>query len=244
MESIDHNEFESIILEIHDTVIIPNNVLGAYYKIALWWMPQNLTNEQSTLIHVMTWCHCNCRKLQIADWLAKLYITPDKMLSELSQWLSERLCYLLLQIHLKYHCLALSFQSYHIIRLECSAVMMRLWPENPFCMTAPLWEVPPSHQRIPINGLVMSCLMLWLLLAWASCWTNSWVAGKLRSMTLMWCHYNISGALSDCVEDDFPYDMSSDANSGFLDGVYQVIKWQAFTPNKWCSLLDGTGKEL
>lgn len=44
--------------------------------------------------------------------------------------------------------------------------------------------------------------------------------------------------LIDCTEDDF-YDPQM-----FMDGAFQVIKWQAFQQNKWSLLLDEHGKEL
>ena len=34
-----------------------NSSLGTCCEISLMWMPQNLTNEKSTLIQVMAWCH-------------------------------------------------------------------------------------------------------------------------------------------------------------------------------------------
>ncbi len=58
------------------------------------------------------------------------------------------------------------------------------------------------------------------------------------------CHV-ISGVsgLADC-DDDFGYELPPDPNSMFLDGTYQVIKWQAFQASKWAVLLDQNGKEL
>ena len=37
-------------------LIIQNSSLGAHCGIAVRWMPQNLTNEKSTLVQVMAWC--------------------------------------------------------------------------------------------------------------------------------------------------------------------------------------------
>ena len=37
--------------------IIPNNSLGTLSEIALSWMPEDLPNKKSTLVHVMVWCH-------------------------------------------------------------------------------------------------------------------------------------------------------------------------------------------
>ena len=39
------------------TPIIMKKSVGIPYIIAFKWMPQNHTNEKSTLIHVMAWCH-------------------------------------------------------------------------------------------------------------------------------------------------------------------------------------------
>ena len=47
----------------------------------------------------------------------------------------------------------------------------------------------------------------------------------------------------DC-DDDFNYDLGPDPNSVFLDGTYQVIKWQAFQASKWAVLLDERGNDL
>ena len=43
--------------------IVQNNSLDTHWWIILRWMPQNLTNEKSTLVQVMAWCrkatsHC------------------------------------------------------------------------------------------------------------------------------------------------------------------------------------------
>ena len=48
---------------------------------------------------------------------------------------------------------------------------------------------------------------------------------------------SVTGLL-DCAEDDY-YDPQM-----FMDGAFQVIKWQAFQQNKWAVLLDEHGKEL
>jgi hypothetical protein len=48
--------------------------------------------------------------------------------------------------------------------------------------------------------------------------------------------------LLDC-DDDLSYDMS-DTCGMFMDGSYQVIKWQAYQPTKWAALLDVSLKEL
>ena len=54
----------------------------------------------------------------------------------------------------------------------------------------------------------------------------------------------ISGGFPDCGEDDFSnYDLGSESGM-FMDGTYQVIKWQAFQPTKWAVLLDYNYKEL
>lgn len=47
----------------------------------------------------------------------------------------------------------------------------------------------------------------------------------------------------DC-DDDFSYDLGADANAMFLDGTYQVIKWQAFQASKWAVLCDERGNDL
>ena len=38
-------------------LIIPNSSVDSLSKIALWWMPQNLTDDKSTLVLVMAWWH-------------------------------------------------------------------------------------------------------------------------------------------------------------------------------------------
>ena len=45
--------FKSIICKF----LIQNSSLGIRCEIALRWMPQNGTNEKSTLVQVMAWCH-------------------------------------------------------------------------------------------------------------------------------------------------------------------------------------------
>ena len=44
--------FKSVILE----VIVQNSCLGACCEIAFNWMPQDLTDDKSTLVQVMAWC--------------------------------------------------------------------------------------------------------------------------------------------------------------------------------------------
>ena len=44
--------------QIHMPVfIIQSSSFGTRWEIALTWKPQNLTNEKSTYVHVMVWCH-------------------------------------------------------------------------------------------------------------------------------------------------------------------------------------------
>ena len=55
--------------------------------------------------------------------------------------------------------------------------------------------------------------------------------------------------LPDCSDTDdlygSSYDMGGDGNNGlFLDGMYQMIKWQSYQPTSWTSLLDHNCKEL
>ena len=57
-----------------------------------------------------------------------------------------------------------------------------------------------------------------------------------------WFCFCVAGVI-DC-EDEFSYDMGPDPNSMFLDGTYQVIKWQAFQASKWAVLLDERGNDL
>ena len=47
------NNFENI----NFVLIIQNSKLDTCYEISLMWMPQNLTNEKSTLFQAMAWCH-------------------------------------------------------------------------------------------------------------------------------------------------------------------------------------------
>ena len=56
--------------------------------------------------------------------------------------------------------------------------------------------------------------------------------------------YLISGMLPDCSEEDYSYPMAPESGPMFLDGTYQVIKWQAFQPTKWTLLYDESMKEL
>ncbi|XP_013412018.1 myelin regulatory factor isoform X3 [Lingula anatina] len=51
------------------------------------------------------------------------------------------------------------------------------------------------------------------------------------------------GVLPDC-EEDFTQDFSYDNPNMYLDGTYQVIKWQAFQPTKWVVLLEDNFREL
>ena len=37
--------------------MIYNSILGTHCEIALRWMPKHLSNERSTLVQVMAWCH-------------------------------------------------------------------------------------------------------------------------------------------------------------------------------------------
>ncbi len=49
--------------------------------------------------------------------------------------------------------------------------------------------------------------------------------------------------IGDC-DDDSYYDLSQDGNGMFLDGAYQVIKWQPYQATKWHTLADENGKEM
>ena len=44
-------------VEVIFNLIIQDSSLDTHYEIALRWMPQNLTNEKSTLVQVMSWRH-------------------------------------------------------------------------------------------------------------------------------------------------------------------------------------------
>ena len=49
--------------------------------------------------------------------------------------------------------------------------------------------------------------------------------------------------VGDCgTDDDFSYDL--DSNVGFVDGAYQVIKWQNFNTSSWNTLTDANFKDL
>ena len=49
----------------------------------------------------------------------------------------------------------------------------------------------------------------------------------------------------DCDDDGYGYDFcAADMNGAFMDGTYQVIKWQTFQPKTWATLLDHNYKEL
>ena len=56
-------------------------------------------------------------------------------------------------------------------------------------------------------------------------------------------HTGIQG-MNDCDDDSYPYDFCSDMGGSFMEGAYQVIKWQPFQPKTWASLLDHNYKEL
>ena len=47
------NNFNSMMVKL----IIPDSSLGTRCETPLRWMPQNLSNEKSTLVQVMAWCH-------------------------------------------------------------------------------------------------------------------------------------------------------------------------------------------
>lgn len=49
--------------------------------------------------------------------------------------------------------------------------------------------------------------------------------------------------LPDCDDDYSTYD-PTDSSNGYVDGVYQVIKWQPFSMNKWATLTDSNLKDL
>ena len=44
--------FKTIIFKLS----IQTGSFGTWFEIPLWWMPQNLTNEMSTLVQIMAWC--------------------------------------------------------------------------------------------------------------------------------------------------------------------------------------------
>ena len=55
------------------------------------------------------------------------------------------------------------------------------WNGNDFCITGPLWRESTSHQWIPFTITKGQwCSPFLFMLAWTSCWTNTWVASDLR----------------------------------------------------------------
>ena len=56
---------------------------------------------------------------------------------------------------------------------------------------------------------------------------------------------SVPGLLPDCDDDPYPYDFcGGEMSNSFLDGSYQVIKWQMYQPKTWSSLLDHNYKPL
>ena len=51
------SNFQKLIFKLFIIQITHNCSLGTHIDIALWWVPQNLTKEKSTLVRVMAWCH-------------------------------------------------------------------------------------------------------------------------------------------------------------------------------------------
>ena len=52
------------------------------------------------------------------------------------------------------------------------------------------------------------------------------------------------GLMNDCDDDGYAFDYCSDMGGAFMEGAYQVIKWQTFQPKTWVTLLDHNYKEL
>lgn len=69
-----------------------------------------------------------------------------------------------------------------------------------------------------------------------------WISGVL--LTLLDCISGVLGILPDCEDESYPYDLCPEMNPSFLDGSYQVIKWQMYQSKNWCQLLDHTYKPL
>ena len=56
------------IREVIFKLILVNGGWGISYKIALRWMPQDLTDDKSTLVQVMAWCHQATRHYLSQCW--------------------------------------------------------------------------------------------------------------------------------------------------------------------------------
>ena len=83
------NYLKSMILKL----IIQDSSLDACYQIVLGWMPKNVTNEKSTLVHVMAWClqakghylrRCRPKSSYVLP-ITRYSIVHDKCLSYLSK---------------------------------------------------------------------------------------------------------------------------------------------------------------
>lgn len=69
------------------------------------------------------------------------------------------------------------------------------------------------------------------------------IIGSMGPMTPSVLNIKPEPGLADCEDSEtFGYDLSD--NGMFLDGTYQVIKWHAYQPTKWVTLVDAEGKDL
>ena len=60
-------------------------------EIALWWMPRHLSNEKSTLVQVMAWCHQAASHYLSRCWLrytSSFGVTMPQWVNELKEMLS------------------------------------------------------------------------------------------------------------------------------------------------------------
>ena len=126
----------------------------------------------------------------------------------------------------------MELQNYPSLEVRCVTIIKTPWHENAFCITGPLWgeSLGSTHK-----SSAMRALMIYLLLAWMSCWTNSRRTGDLRHHERQYNVYSISHELwtqVSCALFWFGYNLSIYWTLYSFHPHNDVIKWKHF-PRYW-----------
>ena len=126
----------------------------------------------------------------------------------------------------------MELQNYPSLEVRCVTIIKTPWHQNAFCITGPLWgEFLGSTHK----SSAMRALMIYLFLAWTSCWTNSRRTGDLRHHERQCNVYSISHELwtqVSCALFWFGYNLSIYWTLYSFHPHDDVIKWKHF-PRYW-----------
>ena len=114
--------------------------------------------------------------------------------------------------------------------------MMTSWHGSAFCITGPLCGDSPHKGPVMSlmdslhKGRVMQSLVLPLLLAWTSIWTDCWVADNLRHLNVHHC------MLNDFVDTwKYFFVLYLFLNTGIMQ-VVEILPWSCYGPMvQWVS---------